>query len=185
MGQLNNEKLTFLFQSIAVLLFRPVKGFGNPSKIELVIAAGVSKSGFKLHFEVGHRDNEPLLLLPSGSCRLDALDDFLTLLKLSETGASIKLIGTGLNSDSAAARLVLLEAFDLKAKPFPAIDKNPPLLLPFSSFNRSSGVRDVKSASDFWRLLLNLSEFGSSGVLLSGDWLSSSRSALTKLLDFR
>lgn len=170
------------------MLFRPVKGFGNPSKIELVIAAGVSKSGFKLHLEVGHRDNEPLLLLPSGSCRLDALDDFLTLLKLSETGASIKLIGTGLKlpvSDSAAARLVLLEAFDLKAKPFPAIDKNPPLLLPFSSFSRSSGVRDVKSASDFWRLLLNLSEFGSSGVLLlSGDWLSSSISALTKLLDF-
>jgi hypothetical protein len=119
--------------------------------MELVMAAGVSKSGFKLHFDVGHSDNEPLLLLPSGSCRLDALDDFLTLLKLSETGASIKFIDTGLKlpfSDSAA-RLVLLDAFDLKAKPFPAIDKNPPLLLPFSSFNTSSGVRDEKSASVF------------------------------------
>lgn len=145
------------------MFLRPVKGFGNPSKIELVIAAGVSKSGFKLHFEVGHRDNAPLLLLfPSGSCRLDALEDFLTLQKLSATGASIKLIGTGLKLPfSDSARLVLLEAFDLKAKPFPAIDKNPPLLLLFSSFNTSSGVRDEKSASDFWRLLINLSEFGS------------------------
>lgn len=143
----------------------PVKGFGNPSKIELVIAAGVSKSGFKLHLEVGHRDSDDEPLLPSGSCRLEALDDFLTLLKLSETEASIKLIGTGLKllvvSDSAADRLVLLEAFDLKARPFPAIDKNPPLLLLFSSFNRSSGVRDEKSATDFRRPLISLSELES------------------------
>lgn len=137
----------------------PVKGLGNPSKIELVIAAGV---------EVDHRDSddEPLLLLPSGSCKLDALEDFLTLAKLSETRASIKFIGTGLKlqvSDSADDRLVLLEAFDLKAKPFPPTDdKNPPLLLlVFSSFNISSGVRDVKSASDFCRLLINLLELGS------------------------
>lgn len=148
------------------MFLRPVKGFGNPSKIELVIAAGVSKSGFKLHLEVGHRDSddEPLLLLPSGSCRLDALEDFLTLEKLSETGASNKLIGTGLKllDSHSADRLVLLEALDLKAKPFPATDKNPPLLLLlFSSFNRSSGVRDEKSASDFWRLLINLFELGS------------------------
>lgn len=147
------------------------------------MAACVSKSGFRVHFEVGHSDE--LLLLQSGSCRLDALTDFLTLVKLSPTEASIKLIGIAPVSVSAD-KLALLAALDLSAKPFPAIAEKPPLLLLFSSFNSSSGARELKSASDFWRLLIGLSEFTSPFPALEGlgDWLTSAITASTKLLDF-
>lgn len=113
------------------------------------MAACWSKSAFRVH-----SDEEPLLLL-TGSCRTEALNDFLTLEKLSPTGA---LIGTG------ADKLVLLTALGLSANPFPATAENPPQLLLLSFFRSSSGVLELKSASDFWRLLVGLSE------LTSLDW---------------
>jgi|AraCvinosormetaG_1042628.scaffolds.fasta_scaffold11730_1 hypothetical protein len=149
------------------------------------MATCVSNSGFRVHFEVGHSD-EPLLL-QFGSCRLDALTDFLTLEKLSPTGASIKLIGMELRCLVSADKLALLDALDLSAKFFPAIAENAPLLLLFSSFNSNSGARELKSASDFWRLLIGLSvEFTSPPPAFEGlgDWLTSAITASTKLLDF-
>ena len=129
------------------------------------MAACWSKSAFRLHFELCHSDDEPLLLLLlNGSCRTEALNDFLTLEKLSPTGASIRLIGTGLKLPVSADKLVLLAALGLSAKPFSAIAENPPQLLLLSFFRSSSGVLELKSASDFWRLLVGLSE------LTSLDW---------------
>nr|GMD15032.1 hypothetical protein Iba_chr07bCG12150 [Ipomoea batatas] len=86
------------------------------------------------------RDAKGLL---SESCKFDALDDFLTLSRLSETSESPDPIEIGLiklASLSAAAMAVRLAELGLKARPLQAIGENPlPLLL--SSFRIISWVR--------------------------------------------